>query len=130
MPVTHVNPKSLPSNPAFSHATIAEAGRTLYIGGQNGTTSDGSIPADPAEQTRLALRNLLAILEEAGATQADVAKLTIVVVDTVDIQAGFAASREVWGDVPTAITVLRVSGLARPDALVEIEAIASLPPAT
>ncbi len=130
MPVTHVNPRSLPSNPAFSHATIAEAGRTLYIGGQNGTLPDGSIPPDAAEQTRIALRNILTILDEAGATQRDVAKLTIILVDTVDIQAGYAASREVWGDVPTAITALRVSALARPDALVEIEAIASLPPVT
>ena len=130
MPVTHVNPKSLHSNPAFSQATIADAGRTLYIGGQNGVLPDGSIPPDAAEQTRIALRNLLTILEEVGATQADVAKLTIILVDTVDIQAGYVASREVWGDFPTALTVLRVSALARPDALVEIEAIASLPPAT
>lgn len=127
MPITPVEPEALPVSPVFLQGAITPTGRTLYIGGQNGVLPDGSIPPDPAEQTRVALRNILTILDEAGATQRDVVKMTIILVDTVDIRAGYAASREVWGDVPTALTALRVSGLARPDALVEIEVVASLP---
>ncbi len=37
---------------------------------------------------------------------------------------GSEASAAVWGNHPTAITVLRVAAIARPDALVEIDAIA------
>jgi enamine deaminase RidA (YjgF/YER057c/UK114 family) len=127
MPITHINPAGMPGNPAFSHGTIAEGSRTLYVGGQNGVNPDGTITGGVGEQTRTALRNLLTVLEAAGATQQDVAKLTIILVDTADLMEAFEASREVWGDVPTAITGLRVSGLGRPEALVEIEAIAALP---
>jgi hypothetical protein len=48
-------------------------------------------------QTEQAMRNLIAVLAEAGATPADVAKLTIILVEGVDIQEGFAASQKVWG---------------------------------
>ena len=125
--ITHVNPAALHTNPAFSQATIAPAGRTLYIGGQDGTDATGAIPStDAGEQTKQAMRNVLAILAEVGATQADVVKLNIYIDPSVDIMAGFAASAEVWGANPTAITVLQISP-ARPDALVEIDAIAVLP---
>ena len=46
---------------------------------------------------------------------------------TVSVDEGFGASMRVWGQHPTAITVLHVAKLGRPDALVEIEALAALP---
>jgi enamine deaminase RidA (YjgF/YER057c/UK114 family) len=73
------------------------------------------------------MRNLLAVLHEAGAGPADVAKLTIYLVEGVDVNEGFAASRAVWGDQPTAVSVVFVRALGVPGALVEIEAIAALP---
>jgi enamine deaminase RidA (YjgF/YER057c/UK114 family) len=124
--ITHVNPDTLHKNPAFSQATIAPSGRTLYIGGQNGTDSEGQIAGDAGEQTKQALRNVLAILDDVGATQADVVKLNIYLDQSVDVNAGFAASAEVWGMNPTAITVLKVASLGRPEALVELDAIAAL----
>jgi len=126
--ITHINPEALHTNPAFSQATLAEAGRTLYIGGQNGTDGTGAIVAGGiAEQTAQALRNVLAVLEAAKAGPENVAKLNIYLAADADVNAGYAASREVWGDRPTAITVLRVAGIGRPDALVEIDAIAVIP---
>ena len=125
--ITHVNPETLHKNPTFSQATIAPAGRTLYIGGQDGTDAEGAITGDAAEQTKQALRNVLAILDDVGATQADVAKLSIYLDQSVDVTEGYAASAEVWGANPTAITVLKVASLGRPEALVEIDAIAALP---
>ena len=129
MPITHINPPGIPGHPAYSQGTIAEAGRTLYIGGQNGVGPDGAITGDIAEQTRTALRNLIAVLEAAGGEKTDVVKMTIMIVESADLMAAFGASREVWGDVPTAVSMLRVAGLGRPEALIEIEAIAALPPA-
>jgi 2-iminobutanoate/2-iminopropanoate deaminase len=126
--ITHINPSTLHTNPAFSQATIASAGRTLYIGGQNGTDSEGAIvSADAGEQSAQAMRNILAILDEVGATVEDVAKLTIYLHESVDVNAAFAAVGPVWGTQPTAISGVKVSGLARPDALVEVDAIVALP---
>jgi 2-iminobutanoate/2-iminopropanoate deaminase len=127
MTLTHVNPDQLHTAPAFSQGVLVDAGRTLYVGGQNGTDATGQISGGTAEQTTQAFRNVLAVLEAAGTGPEHVAKLTIYLHVDADLEAGFAASRDSWGDQPTAITVLRVAGLARPDALVEIDAIAALP---
>ena len=127
MTLTHINPDGLHASPAFSQGVVAEGGRTVYVGGQNGTDADGVIAGGIAEQTAQALRNVLAVLDAAGAGPEHVARLTIHLHADADLHAGFAASREVWGDRPTAVTVLRVAGLARPDALVEIDATAVLP---
>lgn len=129
MTIQHINPPSLHHSPAFSQGTIVPAGaRVLYVGGQNGVGPDGKVVGDTLEaQTEQALRNVLAVLAEAGATQADVAKLTIHLVHGGDVNAGFAASLRVWGAHPTAITVVQVPAFAEPDKLVEIDAIAALP---
>ncbi len=131
MAVTHLNPASLHHNPAFSQGTVIPAGSSIVIvGGQNGVGPDGQVVGDAVgEQTEQALHNLLAALAEAGATPADVAKMTIILVEGVDLNEGFAASQKVWGAQPTAITVQFVSALGRPEFLVEIEAIAAVPPA-
>ena len=131
MAVTHLNPASLHHNPAFSQGTVIPAGSSIVIvGGQNGVGPDGQVVGDSVgEQTEQALHNLLAVLAEAGATPADVAKMTIILVEGVDLNEGFAASQKVWGAQPTAITVQFVSALGRPEFLVEIEAIAAVPPA-
>jgi enamine deaminase RidA (YjgF/YER057c/UK114 family) len=68
------------------------------VGGQNGIGADGEVVGDSVgAQTEQAMRNLIAVLAEAGATPADVAKLTIILVEGVDVNEGFAASRKVWG---------------------------------
>lgn len=126
MTIEHVNPEALHVNPAFSQGTIASAGRTLYVGGQNGTDAHGVIAGDAAEQSAQAMRNVLAVLEAAGATPADVAKLTIYLAESVDPAAAFAAVIPIWGRQPTAVSVLKVAALGRPEALVEIEAVAAL----
>jgi 2-iminobutanoate/2-iminopropanoate deaminase len=123
--ITHINPETLHSNPVFSQGTLTETGRTLYIGGQNGTDASGAIVAGGiAEQTTQAMRNVLSVLEAANAGPEDVAKLNVYLAADADLNAGFAASAAVWGNHPTAITVLRVAGIGRPGALVEIDAIA------
>ncbi|MFT4260147.1 RidA family protein [Microbacterium sp.] len=128
--VTHLNPADLHTSPAFSQGTLVPTGRTLYVGGQNGTASDGSLAEGTAAQTALALRNVLSVLSAAGAGVENVAKLTIHLAAEADVSEAFAAAAETWGMHPTAITVLRVIGFARPGALVEIDAVAALPAET
>jgi Putative translation initiation inhibitor, yjgF family len=127
MAIEHVNPESMHSHPAYSQGTIAPAGRTLYVGGQNGVDAHGELVEGPDAQVAQAMRNVLTVLESAGATQADVAKLTIYLHESLTGESGFAAALPVWGRHPTAITVVRVPSFARPGVLCEIEAIAALP---
>ena len=86
------------------------------VGGQNGIDQEGNVVGDDVgTQSAQALRNVLAVLEEAGATQDDSAQLTVYLVAPADATTAFASAQEVWGDHPTAVSVIQVSGLARPD---------------
>jgi enamine deaminase RidA (YjgF/YER057c/UK114 family) len=124
--LTPVDPPSLYRSPAFAQGMIAPAGATLYVGGQNGADSSGELLEGLGPQTEQALRNLLAVLAEAGTGPEHVAKLTIYLAAGIDPTEAYRATRTVWGDHRTAVTVLAVTP-ARPGALVEIDAIASIP---
>lgn len=126
MSIDPISPSSMHSNPAFAQAMlVSHQGKTLYIGGQNGITAEGTvISSDFGEQTEQALRNVLTILKSVDADQRNVVKLTIYIADGQDINQGFAAAQKVWGQYATAITVVKVAGLGLPNALVEIDAIA------
>jgi enamine deaminase RidA (YjgF/YER057c/UK114 family) len=131
--VQHINPDSLHASPAFSHAVRVPGGSDMvYVGGQNGTDPDGNIVGPGVgEQSRQAFENLRSCLEAADATLADVVKWTILCVEGVDMQEGFAAAAHLLPEdvAPPAITVAIVSGLAVPGALVEVEAVAVVPAA-
>jgi|SRR5690554_1126981 len=129
MGLTHINPPSMHRNPAFSQGVLLEGpGRLLVVGGQNGVDANGEVVSDDfAAQTKQAMRNLLTVLEEVGAGPKDVAKLTIFCEAGQDVRAGFQASAEVWGQAPTAVTVIQVPSFARPGILVEIDALAFVP---
>lgn len=104
---------------------MAEGGKTIYIGGQNGILSDGTMAgATLAVQTEQALRNILEILKTVGGSQENVVKQTIFVVKGQDIREGYAATQKAWGNFPTAISFAFVESLGVPGALVEIEAVA------
>lgn len=125
---TYHNPDSLLQSPVFSQAISVEgASRTIYIGGQNGVGPDGTVVGESlAEQTRQILRNILVILDDAGATPDDVIQWRLAIVEGQRVEAGFGAFQEVWPAVanPPTITGTFVSGLTVPGALVEIDAIA------
>ena len=125
MKITHINPDGLFKSPVFSQAVMAEGGKTLFIGGQNGIKPDGTMAGDTlATQTEQALKNILEILRTVGASQENVVKQTIYMVKGQDFQEGYAAAQEVWGNFPTAISGVFVESLGVPGALVEIEAVA------
>lgn len=122
---TPVDPPVLVRSPAFAQGMIAPAGRTLYVGGQNGIDGEGVLRDGLGAQTEQALRNVLAVLDAAGAGPEHVVKLTIHLDPSIDPTEAYAATRSVWGDHRTAVTVLAVAP-ANPGALVEIEAVAAL----
>ncbi len=126
--VTHLNPPGLHRNPAFSQAVAVEGPvRTIYVGGQNAVTEDGRVVGvgDLAAQTEQVFKNLETLLAASGATLHDSVKWTIFVVQGQDIRQGFGVFQRVWGNAPPpAISVVIVAGLAHPDFLVELEAVA------
>lgn len=121
-----VDPPGLYRSPAFAQGMIAPAGPLLYVGGQNGVDEHGALLEGLQAQTEQALRNLLAVLAAAGTDADSVVKLTICLDPSIDPTAAYAATAAVWGERRTAVTVLAVAP-ARPGALVEIDAVASVP---
>lgn len=128
MTLTHINPAGLHQNPAFSQGVLIRGGSLLVVGGQQGTNEHGDLVSDDlGDQTRQALRNVLTVLAEAGADASNVARLGVYLTAGADTGAGYASAFEVWGAHPAAITVLTVHSLARPGALVEVDALALVP---
>ncbi|SHE38690.1 Enamine deaminase RidA, house cleaning of reactive enamine intermediates, YjgF/YER057c/UK114 family [Seinonella peptonophila] len=126
MKINHLNPETLHNNPAFTQViTVEGSHQTIYIGGQNAVNITGEIVGDDlATQSEQALNNVVAALAAAGVTKENTVKLTIYIVHGQPLQEAFAAAQKVWGNQPTTITVLQVAGLANPQYLVEIDAIA------
>jgi len=127
-----INPELLPVNPAYSQAVVTHGpGKTIYIGGQDSVNGKGEIvgKGDIGLQTEQVLKNMQAVLSACGATFDNVVKLTIHIVQGQDIRLGFQASQKYLGGMknPPAITGLFVSALARPEFLVEVDAIAFIP---
>jgi enamine deaminase RidA (YjgF/YER057c/UK114 family) len=130
--VEFLNPDGLPRNPAFSNvAVVSGSVRTIYIGGQDAVDADGQIVGvgDIAAQTEQVLHNLRTALAAAGAGPEHVVKWNVLIVDGQDFGAGFAAFQRVWGvpPDPPVITAAVVKGLARPEFLLEMDAIAVVP---
>ena len=130
--VTHLNPETLHKNPAFTQViTVTGPARTIYIGGQDAVDAQGHIigKGDLAAQTHQVLLNLGTALAAAGARPEHIIKWNIYLVQGQSLQAGFAAFQQFWGDRPDppVITGIYVWGLAHPDFLVEMDAIAVVP---
>lgn len=111
------------------YANGIEAGALVFTGGQIGWDETGAFPhADLAGQVGQALRNVLAVLAEAGLGPEHVARLTWYVTDREEYLAHpkeiGAAYRAVMGRNFPAMAVVVVAGLLEPDAKVEIEATA------
>lgn len=130
--VEFLNPDGLNQNPAFSNvAVVSGTVRTIYVGGQDAIDAQGQIVGvgDLGAQTEQVLRNVRTALAAAGAEPEHVVKWNIFIVEGQDFRAGYAAFQKVWGDRPDppVITAAVVRGLAHPDFLVEIDAIAIVP---
>jgi enamine deaminase RidA (YjgF/YER057c/UK114 family) len=130
--VRYIDPDSLNKNPAFTNVVVVEGNvKTVHIGGQDAINASGEIvgKGDIVAQTEQILANLHAALEAGGARPEHIIKWNIYVVEGQSLQAGFAAFQNAWPETPNppAITGVFVSGLAHPDFLVEMDAVAVVP---
>jgi enamine deaminase RidA (YjgF/YER057c/UK114 family) len=130
--VQHLNPDGLNKNPAFTNVVVVTGpAKTIYIGGQDAVDASGAIvgKGDIQAQTEQILKNIQVALSAAGAGLEHVIKWNIFLVQGQPLGPGFQAFRQVWGDRPNppAVTMAEVTGLANPDFLCEIDAIAVVP---
>jgi 2-iminobutanoate/2-iminopropanoate deaminase len=111
----------------ISHYTDAvRAGDLLFVSGCVPVDSDGRLVGedDVVEQARQTFANVGAVLEAAGASFADVAKVTVFLTDVDDRAKINPVRQEVFGETRPASTLVEVSRLAIPGARIEVEAIA------
>ncbi len=114
----------------ISHYTDAvEARGLLFVSGIVPVDADGKLVGerDVVEQARQVFRSLDLVLRAGGCTFADVAKVTLFLLDVNDRAAINPVRQEFFGDARPASTLVEVSALAVPGALLEIEAVAAIP---
>ena len=114
----------------ISHFThVVRAGRLVFVSGCVATDAEGRTVGgnDVVVQARQVHENLKKCLAAAGATFADVCKVTVFLKDVGDREKVNIARREYFGPHRPASTLVQIARLVRDDLLVEIEATAVLP---
>ncbi|MCZ4316307.1 RidA family protein [Comamonadaceae bacterium G21597-S1] len=119
--------------PAKGYANgVAARGTQIFVGGQIGWNAHQQFETDDfIGQTAQALRNIVAILHEAGADPSHMVRMTWYIVDRVEYNARLKelgqVYREIMGRHFPAMTCVQVAALVEQRAKVEIEVTAVLP---
>jgi len=114
----------------FSQATVVEAkGRIVFISGMLAKTADGKIAGvgDIEVQTRQVCDNLKAAIDEAGGTLDDICRVDVYVRNMEHFDTIHKVRRQYFTAPAPASTMVEVTKMTSPDALIEINAIAVLP---
>jgi enamine deaminase RidA (YjgF/YER057c/UK114 family) len=112
---------------------VAARGRLVFVAGQVGWNArdERFETADLVGQARQALRNVLAVLAEAGAGPEHVCRMTWYLADRDEYLSRIrdigVAYREIMGKSFPAMTAVQVAGFVEPGARLEIEATAVVP---
>ncbi|MFJ8536219.1 RidA family protein [Streptomyces sp. NPDC093591] len=131
MSTERVNPPDLSPAAGFSHAVVATGSRVVFLAGQTALDADGKVTgATLPEQFERALANLLAALDAAGGTAADLARVTVYATDVAAYRAQAAELGRIWRqlagrDYP-AMAVVEVVRLWDEEAMVELDGFAVL----
>lgn len=117
------------NEPISHYVDAVRFGNLLFISGMAPVDGDSKLVGgeDPAAQTRQILLNMKAILEAAGATFADILKVTVYLTDIDDRTLINPVRQEFFGAAKPASTLIGVSQLAIPGMKVEIDAVAGIP---
>jgi reactive intermediate/imine deaminase len=114
----------------LSHYTDAvRAGDTIWISGMLGVDSIGKLigDGDVVAQAEQVFRNLAVILDHAGAGFADVVKVVVYLIDIGHRVPINEVRKRYFGPARPASTLIEVSALAVPGALLEIDAVVYAP---
>ena len=126
MKLNNIDASSAP-RPAGGYSQALEvvgAERLLFISGQIPESAAGEIPADFPTQARLAWRNVLAQLEAAGMSTANLVKVTVFLSSREFAMPNRVIRQEVLGSHSPALTVI-IAGIFDERWLLEIEAVAA-----
>lgn len=129
-----INPASLGPPRGYSNGVVTEpGGRLMFIAGQIGWNEDQKIVSgDLVEQFDRALANLISVIDQAGGSPEQIARLVIYVTDKTEYKNRMSEIgkryRERMGKHFPAMTLVEVKSLLDDEAKVEIEGIAVLNP--
>ncbi len=125
--ITTHNPAGIaPPFSSYSHGAEASGdARWLFVSGQVGVAPDGSLAEGAAAQMAQAWHNVLAILAEAGMGPADLVRVNSYLTRPEDVPHFRGVRDSMLEGAQPASTLVLVAGLAHPDWLVEIEAVAA-----
>ena len=125
-----LNPETLSPPAGYTHVVDSAVERIVYISGQVPLDGEGRLvgEGDFEAQTRQVFENLTLALEAAGASWTDVVKLNFFLTDVTQLTSVRAIRDEfVNTEQPPASTLVQVSGLFRPEVMIEVEAVAAKP---
>tara|TARA_B100001750_G_C15469688_1_gene579101 strand:- start:216 stop:569 length:354 start_codon:yes stop_codon:yes gene_type:complete len=108
----------------YSH--VVKTGDTIYLAGQVPIAPDGSLVGadNPFAQAEQIYQNLEIALASVGATLSDVVKTTTYIIKPEYVEAVRESRLRHFNENPPTSTLLVISQLARPEFLMEVEAIA------
>ena len=113
-----------PNNNRYTH--VVKVGPWVSIAGQTASDENGDVVGvgDPAAQTDQVFKNLTTALASVGGKLTDIVKTTVYVVGEENLDAIREARAGRFGDTPPTSTLVVISRLARPEFMLEIEAVA------
>ena len=117
------------SEPVSHFTHVVRAGRIVFVSGCVATDGQGRLVGgnDIVAQTRQVHENIKRCLAAAGATFADVCKVTVFLRNVADRERVNTVRKEYFGAHRPASTLVEISRLVRDEYLIEIEATAVLP---
>lgn len=128
MAVVKINPSDLPPPPTYSHVVVATGSKIVFVAGQEPEDGGGNVVGidDLAVQAHQVFANLGRALSAAGTRPDQVAKITIFVVHHRPeyLPVIEAARVSLFGNHKPVDTLVGVESLARPEYLIEVDAIA------
>jgi reactive intermediate/imine deaminase len=124
MSVQRIDVAGLRKSPVYAH--VVKAGNTIYVAGQVAQDENGLVVGrgDITAQATQVFENLKRALQAAGADFSNVVKITIFLTDPRFREPLGKVRAQYIRDPLPASTLVTVAGLAEPDFLIEIEAVA------
>ncbi|MGH2675898.1 MAG: RidA family protein [Actinomycetota bacterium] len=130
-PHRNVNPDTLPRPIGYAHATVAAAGTTVYLGGQAGHRTDGSIAGGLVEQFDQACANVVEALRAVGGRPEHLVNLLIFATDVGEYRGLLSQLGTAWrghfGKHYPAMALLGTTELFDAEARVELVGVAVIP---
>jgi enamine deaminase RidA (YjgF/YER057c/UK114 family) len=121
-----IQPESMHPTVGYTHA--ARVGNLLFVAGQIALNAEGNLigEGDFEAQAHQTYRNLVTVIEAAGGTLASIVKMTTYLVDAGHIERWRTVRNDYFVEPMPPNTLCVIARLARPEFLIEVEAVAEI----